>query len=379
MASEGHVDVRVAVAVPIVTFTFVATGAVAMRIWCRRYSRIALWADDWLAVASLVLQLALVTETLFAIVHGGLGRDRTTVLSEQGDRGFLVIMECIFAICITYGLASPAVKLTVLALLWRIFPTRFIRTGIYVIGGMCVAWFVAVELVTIFQCSPIPAAWDKTLDPTGERCINSLHFYTGNSAANFVLDLAILILPVPEILHLNMSRTRKWAVVGVFALGTAVVVASGVRLVSTAALTRRGVSDLSLQFGTPIVATLIEVCVAIIVACLPTCAPAYRALCRRGTNVKYQHRAEWEPTHGSYSLVTIGKLSNRNKNFTKVEDAVDEESRMNLNLTPRNYSDRQRTTIDAGGHSHGMSNDGVPLNQITLKQHYTWSEMTSQH
>lgn len=125
-----------------------------------------------------------------------------------------------------YGTASPLVKLTVLALYWRIFPTTAMRRAIHALGSMTAGWWVAIQLMTIFQCEPISKAWDTGLEG---HCINQLRFYAWNSVPNCLLDFLIVILPMREILRLQTSPAQKAGLAGTFLLGGLVVVASAMR------------------------------------------------------------------------------------------------------------------------------------------------------
>lgn len=125
-----------------------------------------------------------------------------------------------------YGTASPLVKFTVLVLYWRIFPTTAMRRAIYILGGMTAGWWVAIQLVTIFQCEPISKAWETSLEG---HCINQLLFYAWNSVPNCVLDFLIVLLPMREILRLQTTFGQKVGIAGTFLLGGVVVVASAAR------------------------------------------------------------------------------------------------------------------------------------------------------
>jgi hypothetical protein len=126
------------------------------------------------------------------------------------------LLQCLFAICLAYGIGSTLIKLAVLALYWRIFPTRTVQLGAYILGSAAIAWTIAIDLVTIFQCWPVSYQWDKTLNGT---CSVGMIFYFGNSIPNCVLDAAILALPVHEVLSLRMSMRRKAAIGSLFLLG----------------------------------------------------------------------------------------------------------------------------------------------------------------
>ena len=79
-----------------------------------------------------------------------------------------------------------------------------------------VAWGVAVVLVTIFQCKPVQAGWNKTI--AGEQCFNLEHFVIGTNVPNIIADAAIIALPIPQIWKLQLSQMRKVGLVAVFLL-----------------------------------------------------------------------------------------------------------------------------------------------------------------
>jgi hypothetical protein len=70
---------------------------------------------------------------------------------------------------------------------------------------------------TIFQCTPISYFWNRKI--LGGHCIDTATFWYGHAAWNTVMDVLILVLPVPVIRSLSIGRNRKVAVCGVFGSG----------------------------------------------------------------------------------------------------------------------------------------------------------------
>ncbi|ORY66522.1 SGNH hydrolase-type esterase domain-containing protein [Pseudomassariella vexata] len=201
--------------VPTVTLGVIATIAVVL-LFCSRKLKGAHWgADDYLAAITLIVYYGLIIITIMAVRYSGLGKDISIVKTEHNDKlGHL--MKILFAFCISYGFASALIKLAVLVFYWRLFPTWMVRTETYVLGSMCVGWFIAFETVSVFQCKPVALAWDFTLEGT---CINKALFFLRNSIPNFVMDLAIVILPIRELLLLRILRWKKAGFAGLFLLG----------------------------------------------------------------------------------------------------------------------------------------------------------------
>lgn len=108
-------------------------------------------------------------------------------------------------------------KASILAMYYRIFPTRFMKLAVYTIGSTVILWFVAVELVVVFQCTPVHKSWSPFM--TGGTCVDKAKFFIGNAVPNIINDVMILTLPVYEVWKLQVSRSQKNAIAGAFLLG----------------------------------------------------------------------------------------------------------------------------------------------------------------
>ena len=75
-------------------------------------------------------------------------------------------------------------------------------------------------LLSIFQCTPIRAAWTKWEATVEGRCMDANAIAWANAAINIIFDLIILILPMPELAQLAMSWERKTNVLLMFGLGS---------------------------------------------------------------------------------------------------------------------------------------------------------------
>ena len=118
------------------------------------------------------------------------------------------------------------VKCSVLAMYWRIFPTRFVKTGTICLGSLVLVWWLACIFVSIFQCKPIKKAWQPLLEG---HCINHNHVFMGKAIPNFTIDFFILCLPIVEVLKLHVRKPQKIALGAVFVFGALACVSSVVR------------------------------------------------------------------------------------------------------------------------------------------------------
>lgn len=120
------------------------------------------------------------------------------------------------------------IKWSILAMYYRLFPTRFMKWGYIILGSMTGLWWIAVMLVTVFQCIPVHKFWE--LDTSG-TCVNANVFYIStNGVPNIVMDVMILCLPMYEVYKLHVSRKLKIAICANFLIGAIVIIASIVKL-----------------------------------------------------------------------------------------------------------------------------------------------------
>ncbi len=118
----------------------------------------------------------------------------------------------------TYVLALTFSKCSILCLYLRIFGInpRF-RKVTYGLTAIAVAWGTIVTAVAIFQCSPIAAAYDPLI--LHKSCINVRDYFVVTGILNIVIDVAILILPMPSLWKLQLPTSRKLTLSIIFTLG----------------------------------------------------------------------------------------------------------------------------------------------------------------
>ncbi|KAM6506358.1 hypothetical protein FSOLCH5_013345 [Fusarium solani] len=132
-------------------------------------------------------------------------------------RSMLTDLQCLFIGEFTYGTVLCTIKAAILLMYYRVFPTRFMKFGGYVLGAITFAWWVAVVFVSIFQCVPVHKTWHPFME--GGHCLDKNQFFLGNSIPNIITDALILCLPVYEVSKLQVRRSQKFAIIGIFLLG----------------------------------------------------------------------------------------------------------------------------------------------------------------
>lgn len=116
-----------------------------------------------------------------------------------------------------YKIALGFTKASIVLLYLRIFITEtFQRVGkIYLV--FIAAWTIASVLVTILQCIPIQATWNKKI--TSKTCLDKNSWWYAFAAINTVTDFLVAILPIPAIRRLKLSKRDRIGLFCVFGVG----------------------------------------------------------------------------------------------------------------------------------------------------------------
>ncbi|GAW21901.1 hypothetical protein ANO14919_114270 [Xylariales sp. No.14919] len=192
----------------------------SLRLWTRRQQRLPLLADDWFAAIAFVSWIANAI-CLFILVHdknlGYSSFDFTPEETAAKARNYevYVIASDVFS---TNTIAS--VKLSALFLYRRIFcvgeKQTIFQTVTRITVVIVVLWLFVFQFLTGFQCGThFAALWDGSY---AEYCTLSFPFLYGLVISDFILDIWLLILPIPSISRLNAKPHRKLLIIGLFFL-----------------------------------------------------------------------------------------------------------------------------------------------------------------
>lgn len=154
--------------------------------------------------------------TIVAMVHYGLGR-RVAFVPEEDLPQFLKIL---FIGYFVYDVALAITKCSALLFFSRVFPRRqsptWFNWALYTIHGLNVAWLVGIIFGTVFICQPVAKNWIP--DMPG-YCGPPSGLWIGSAVPSAFIDLLILLLPLPKIWSLQLTRVKRFGIIAVFMLG----------------------------------------------------------------------------------------------------------------------------------------------------------------
>ncbi|KAL9010264.1 MAG: hypothetical protein Q9173_004783 [Seirophora scorigena] len=158
-----------------------------------------------------------------------------------GYDDYAILVSLLFSIILTvtyfyiaqvlYKVIVGFNKISILMLYLRIFISKSFRLACHINLGIVVAFTIGSTVATVLQCIPIAASWDKNIDAT---CTHKAAFWYAFAVINILTDAIILILPVHEILRLQLNWREKIGLLALFSLGTFVTVSSVIRVTAVA-------------------------------------------------------------------------------------------------------------------------------------------------
>ena len=108
-----------------------------------------------------------------------------------------------------------------LALYVRVFrmTDKWFRYSIYVITAYIVLWTIGVYLDILLTCRPVSKYWTANCAPTYSTTVST-------GVLNIISDVAVLLLPQPQVWKLQMPLKRKIGVSIIMMLGVLYVPSS---------------------------------------------------------------------------------------------------------------------------------------------------------
>ncbi|KAJ2986755.1 hypothetical protein NUW58_g4878 [Xylaria curta] len=257
------------IAVALVSTAF-ATIALLLRIWARNFQRFGMMADDYLMVVALIFTYGTLVITILG-AKAGAGRHVWSLAPQQVADVFRLLYSYTFI----YAGSVSFTKLSILLFYRRLFErgSTWFHIRLAFAAFFCIGYLLSIWAVAGALCQPVEFFWTKFLGATG-KCLDINSSFLSLTVLNLVADLLVLLVPIPEILALQMSTKKKIGVCGVMLLGGLVCVVSAVRIWAFYRFTVE--VDLTWVQADVFLLSSVEPAFGIVSACLPSLRPLYR-------------------------------------------------------------------------------------------------------
>ncbi|KAI2608961.1 uncharacterized protein GGS25DRAFT_297947 [Hypoxylon fragiforme] len=247
--------------------TAISAVLVITRTWIRFIVLKRSGMDDYMALGALLFSIGYLI-ILYIGKNEGMGSPMTVLtLDEMGS-----LLKITFAIEILYYSIIGCVKASIVFMYDRFAISNGFKHLCVSTNILMLVFFLASIGVVVGQCRPLRKAWDITFLAPGS-CINTTAFFYFTSSFGILLDVWIIVLPIPTLKKLQVSKRDRRVLYGVFGIGLLATACSCARLYSIHTFTMA--ED---PFRDSILVNLwsiVEVNVAIWCACAPALKPLF--------------------------------------------------------------------------------------------------------
>ncbi|KAK6331827.1 hypothetical protein TWF718_002368 [Orbilia javanica] len=252
-----HEDIRDMLMIPAVILLVFSILAVVLRFFTRYFITKMVRLEDWLIIPGLVFAMIISIEI-------GLSDGLGTHIWDVPLNNILHLWRTAIIIQHLITLCHFFIKSSLLVFYYRLSPKPSFRIAIIITAVVNAAHTISNLLAVLFSCKPI--IWSDALF-TAKCTVNRYAVNFSGVVIFMVLDLVIILLPIPYILRLQLKKRKKVLMIGLFSLGALVVFASGMKVAR--------LHDLSYNVDTTwqidnLQWTLIELNLGIICACAPS-------------------------------------------------------------------------------------------------------------
>ncbi|KAF4629023.1 hypothetical protein G7Y89_g9132 [Cudoniella acicularis] len=259
----------------------IATITVGLRFHVRRTRRTKFGLDDWTILAALVLAWLLSILFIVASAKGALGghtpinpKTHLGVSNQDSQNSAKVEYGAYVIMSLAFGL----IKISVVSFYRRIFVGQAFRQWSLALLVFICVWMVAFFLALTLWCGVHPAAGWTSRATILAYCTNLADLELAFAATDAITDLMVILTPIPMLWGLQMSIKRRLALMGIFLLGALSTASSILRMVFVVVDiygTTLGYRDFLALVTNVEIWSEVEVCIALIAACLPTLRPLF--------------------------------------------------------------------------------------------------------
>ncbi|KAI1450093.1 hypothetical protein F5Y02DRAFT_172466 [Annulohypoxylon stygium] len=247
--------------------TGVSLILIMIRIYVRFFALRKAGFDDYMVIAALIFTIGYVA-TVFIAKNNKIGYPM-----EQLTFGEMTSqLKIALSIEVVYYFVITCVKSSIVFMYDR-FAISLTFKRVCLGTNIFMAVLLVVYLIVVLnQCRPLAKTWDITRLKPGS-CIDVTAYFYFSATINIVLDAWILIIPIPTVRKLHVSKRSRRGLYAIFGVGAFATICSCARLYSIHTYTET--TD-PFRHGVLVnLWSMVEINIAIWCACCPALKPVF--------------------------------------------------------------------------------------------------------
>ncbi|KAK1997724.1 hypothetical protein LX36DRAFT_577859 [Colletotrichum falcatum] len=261
----------------VISFLLLALLCAILRIWCRIFVVRACGWDDFFLVL-VMISISIGTVGACVATYNGLGQHMLYLSPRQIAKYMMIFYICNGTLPTSTCFIKIAILLQYLRTFERGTKSRAFTIAVLVVTA---SWGAIYIFLAWVPCVPVSAYWDWTIPYRARWGFGSQHaedlvwLYGVHATSNMVLDFVIFAIPLPLYFNYETNKKARKSVLGLFLLGTFVLILSIWRLVELMKSRIGTYPTLDITWYTPLpmVLAILEIDIAAICASLPVFWP----------------------------------------------------------------------------------------------------------
>ncbi|PVH98562.1 hypothetical protein DM02DRAFT_673339 [Periconia macrospinosa] len=267
-------------------FPAVCILIVGARLATRHAQRARFGPDDWCMVPALIIVLGMAATILVGVGTESLGHPTPKVEGTSqlaaSSRQQTITRKAFFIITLISTPTLTFLKLSCVFFYKRVFATGSgpaVNIAIHALTAITILWGCGFFFGWLFGCGTHFDYYWTSLENQLKCPADLAKINLSLAISNFLIDFMLMLLPIPLIASLQISKANKLATLFIFALGGLAVAASITRMVII-------VEELDVQFAMTVDPNFastagiyfiyIEACFALCAVCLPSLAGMFK-------------------------------------------------------------------------------------------------------
>ncbi|KAF6824877.1 plasma membrane protein [Colletotrichum musicola] len=187
------------------------------------------------------------------------------------------IMMLMFIANALYPCAMAFARLSAICSFLRFVTHKTMRYTMYGAAGITVIFGVGCVFAVLFQCKPIAAAWDKTID--NASCYPFYDYLHASTIINVALDIVLCTVPLPYLWKIKWLRRGPKIALTVLFLFNGLACAAAIVKVAYLQLLKE--TDVTYNWVTWVLCSIAESTVGIVCISIPPIVPLVEKCCGR--------------------------------------------------------------------------------------------------
>jgi hypothetical protein len=151
------------------------------------------------------------------VIRSGFGQNIWDIVPFSTVTRFYQLFQ---ALAVMYKVQISLAKISVCLFLLRIFQSRTFRYFAYALIGINAAIGITWALVDSFRCIPTRLTWLGWKNEETGKCINFINSILVNCLVNIFVDSIMVMMPVYEVIQLQLPLRKKLTVALMFIVGS---------------------------------------------------------------------------------------------------------------------------------------------------------------